>query len=186
MLFCFLVCFSFLKLIYGIRLRRSIELQRGIVRVRTPTVGSSNIAWGETVAFSRLWRCPQRRLPWPAIPSTTALSRYKDRAAHTAPFVEPMPVVAAPGDTVSIPAIPSAVHRLFVWNLLAQLSSFVCFHTYGLKVELYYLLAESPHGWHLGVLLCSVYSMLHMAELKRSMCPCVKTASGSFAVFYLQ
>ena len=111
--------------LYGIRLRRSIELQRGIVRVRTPTVGSSNIAWGKTVYFSRLWRCPRKRRPWPDIPSTTTLSRYKDRAAHTAPSVESTPVVEPPGDTVSIPAIPSAVQRLLIWDLLAQLSSLV-------------------------------------------------------------
>ena len=30
-----------------------------------------------------------------------------------------------PGDTVSIPAIPSAVQRLLIWDLLAQLSSLV-------------------------------------------------------------
>ena len=39
--------------LYGVCLRRSIELQRGIVYVRTPTVGSSNIAWGKVVYFTR-------------------------------------------------------------------------------------------------------------------------------------
>jgi hypothetical protein len=37
--------------LYGVRLRRSIELQRGIVRVRKPMSSLSTIAWGETVSF---------------------------------------------------------------------------------------------------------------------------------------
>ena len=111
--------------LYGVRLRRSIELQRGIVRVRPPTLGSSTIAWGETVSFSGFRRYPRRRLPWPIVPTTTTLSRYRERASHIAAYVESSPDVAPSDDTLPIPALPSAANRVFVWNLPAQLSYLV-------------------------------------------------------------
>ena len=109
--------------LYGVRLCRPIELKRGITRVRKPTMGSSTIAWGETVFFSRVRRCPRRRLLWPAVPSMAVLSLYKERASPIAPTGISAPVVAPLKDISSVPAIPSAVHRLPVCDLLVQLSS---------------------------------------------------------------
>jgi hypothetical protein len=111
--------------LYQVRLRRSIELQRGIVRVRTPTMGSSTIAWGETVSFSRFRRYARRRLPWPTVPPTTALSRYRERALNVKTSLESTPAVAPSGDTLSIPALPSEMNRPFVWNPTVQLPYFV-------------------------------------------------------------
>ena len=111
--------------LYGVRLCRPIEMKRGITRVRKATLGSSTIAWGETVFFSRLRRCPQRRLLWPAVPSMAVLSRYKEKASPIAPSGISAPVVAPLKDIPSVPAIPSAVHRLSVCDLLVQLLSMV-------------------------------------------------------------
>ena len=111
--------------LYGVRLFRPIELQRGIVRVRKPRSGMSTIAWGETVSFSRFRRCPRSRLPWPSVPYTTALLQYNGSISNIASALTSVSLESPSEDTGS-PSLPSVGHRQFhMWDLLYNLSSMV-------------------------------------------------------------
>ena len=117
--------------------------------------GLSTIAWGETVSFSRFRRCPRRRLPWPNVPDTTALSQYKDRISRTALALESTPLVVPSKDTVSILTPPSVGHsNLLLLDSLSQLSSLV---------SLQYL-------WLVGgvvSLICSIASRMRSRRITR-------------------